>query len=709
MEQFNYTLSWDECAINNLTELGVACIPYLINENKPFKYANSESYSLSEWNNPRVSRDKFAIRLDRLVLIDWDGYKPDTIGYSKLAEHLGFSEDELLNHCAQWNDENTSFHFLFKLPHNVNINDIKQANNGKWLKGVDIKTGNQLCYLKSDKHHRFDIPFATVPSVVITDALKKHESSGEVIAGITKPDLELETALSLISSSCDYQTWTNVIAGTVSKYGSSEEVINILDRWSSTADNYQNRADVETKVNSFTREGGITWGTVVSFAGGHEAIRENLIHCFSNVVLPFPSNLGPMPPFNPVKPLAANDAAILETFGYPDTKLTRSGRKTLSTAENLKTLLKSMGYTVGINSMNLNMDVQFNGNMISPSYEKLRSDLIGQAEKTGLPKVAIEEHLSAIAEAASYHPIQAFFTGKQWDGVPRVQAVIDCLPVNDIDVRNLVMRKWFISAIAAVYEDRFSSKLTPVLRGSQSAMKSAFISRLSSILPDSFLPESTLNPDDVDSVVRVCRHHIVELAELERTTKREAGALKAFLTSPEDNFRMKYGRSDTKKPRQTVFIATVNEAEFLKDTTGNSRFATIELTSSINMDKVNELLGYQWNNGRLKRTEPEKLSQFWLEVKHYYDTGEPWHLTSVEQTRVEAVNDTHVQKGHYYDAILDKLHMFSIGEFTSSRVAEIIGVNASQSRTVGRDLNQLVKDGYLQCRRTSTQRLYTKK
>lgn len=88
---------------------------------------------------------------------------------------------------------------------------------------------------------------------------------------------------------------------------------------------------------------------------------------------------------------------------------------------------------------------------------------------------------------------------------------------------------------------------------------------------------------------------------------------------------MKYGRSDTKKPRQTVFIATVNEAEFLKDTTGNSRFATIELTGSINMDRVNELLGYQWNNGRLKRTEPEKLSQFWLEVKHYYESGESWH------------------------------------------------------------------------------------
>lgn len=172
---------------------------------------------------------------------------------------------------------------------------------------------------------------------------------------------------------------------------------------------------------------------------------------------------------------------------------------------------------------------------------------------------------------------------------------------------------------------------------------------------------------------------------------------------------MKYGRSDTKKPRQTVFIATVNEAEFLKDTTGNSRFATIELTGSINMDRVNELLGYQWNNGRLKRTEPEKLSQFWLEVKHYYESGESWHLTSMEQTRVETVNDKHVQKGTYYDTILDKLHMFSISELTASRVTEIIGVNAAQSRTVGRDLNQLVKDGYLQCRRTSTQRLYTKK
>lgn len=703
-EQVNYSTDWLGNTITELNDLGFICIPYLENIDSTYKYADGEKYDLTAWNNDRVSKNKFGIRLDRYVLIDWDGYKPDTVSFQALAEKLGVNDDELITHCIQWNEDNNSFHFLFKLPDDVDIKDIKQANNGGWLKGVDVKTGNQLCYLKSNKRQRFDIPFATVPQVIIDETLKQHESNGDELGDVKRVDLELESALDLIDPSCDYDTWLSVITGTVSEYGNGKDVIDILDKWSSKGETYQNRAEVENKVLSFEREGGTTWGSVIHHAGGSEAVRDNLINLFKNVVLM------PPPTFDPTKakPVQASTAAVVSTFGYPDTKLTRTSRKALSTADNLRTLLKLMNYDVAINSMNLDMDVQHNGRVHQFSYDKLRSDLISAAEKTELPKVAIDEHLTAVAEDSSYHPIEAHFHGKQWDGVPRVQAVINAIPTDNVKVRDLVMRKWFISAIAAVYEKRFSTKLTPVLRGGQSAMKSAFISRIASIIPNSFLPESTLNPDDVDSVIRVCKHHIVELAELERTTKREAGALKAFLTAPEDNFRVKYGRKDTKKPRQTVFIATVNEAEFLKDTTGNSRFATIELTGPMDMDSVNSVLGYEWSNGRLKHAEPYKLDQFWLEVITAYNRGESWHLTEEEQRVIEQVNDKHVQKGIYYDAILEKIEVLAFGINTPTSITRMIGVPVSQVRTVGRDLKQLVEDGYLVVRRTSTQRIYNK-
>lgn len=670
---------------NKLSNTNMDYIPYF---NKPMPYGNNETYPINHpsWNTPGINNDTLPFRLSGLVLIDWDGYKPDTVSYDELAKELGFERDKLMDHCIQWDEGSTSLHFLFKLPKNAP--DIKQANNGNWLKGVDIKTGNQLCYLKAEKYQRLNIPFAEVPTVVLNEALAKTETNTSISEHITPIDKELTTALGLIDPNCGYDEWMTVIAGTVSKYGRSTDVVNVLDGWSSTSDKYKGKHEIENKVHSFEREGGITWNSVIHLAGGREVVRRNT-------------------------PVAWPPLQELTQLNQPftDVKETRQGTKVLSTSDNLRTLLNNMQMTVGINEMNLNMDVQHNGIMHQWSYDKLRSVLISESERQGLPKIAIDEHLSAIAEDSRYHPVKALLDAKQWDGIPRVSKIIEALPTTNTDVRNLVMRKWFISAIAAIYEPGFSTKLVPVLKGDQSAMKSAFIKRICSILPDSFLGEATLNPDDVDNVIRVCKHHIVELAELERTTKREAGALKAFITTPIDNFRVKYGRSDTKKPRQTVFIATVNDDEFFKDTTGNTRFSVIELTGKINIDLVNDTLGYSWNNGRITQDSSVSFLQFWLEVKHYYDNGESWTLSANEQDKTEAVNKKFIQKGNYYNLILESIDsIFPDAEGRSSSVVtNVLNIPAGQSRVVGRDLNQLVKDGYLNYRRTSTVRLYSKK
>ncbi|MEA9429613.1 VapE domain-containing protein, partial [Aeromonas caviae] len=117
-----------------------------------------------------------------------------------------------------------------------------------------------------------------------------------------------------------------------------------------------------------------------------------------------------------------------------------------------------------------------------------------------------------------------------------------------------------------------------------------------------------------------------------------AGALKAHITKDVDTFRAPYARSAINKRRQGVFVGTVNDDEFFKDTTGNSRFAVIELTGKISLDAVNDILGYSYDNGRVRQTDREQLLQFWLEVKHWYDTGWSWVLTDSESEHSEANN-----------------------------------------------------------------------
>ena len=665
----------------------------------PAKYANGEKYPIEHTEWSRACRDWVGIRLNRLVLVDWDGYKPESISFDTLAEALGFTGDELMTHCVQWNAESTSLHFLFVMPDWVSVEEFKQANNGKWLAGVDIKTGNQLAYVKASKLNRITGFTPTEAPPVVLAALKKEGTASTHVNTNHTLDAEAVRIINKCDPDAGYDDWMTVITGTVDQYGHGEEVINTLDNWSSKSAKYSGRAEIESKVRSITRGGGKTWGSVKHLAGETRAqvipIRQNATEAFKGYQLP---------------PDSPKLVGMMREYPYPDRTFDKAN-KPLQTSDNLKTLLKNMGIQIATNKMNLNLDIEQDGRIVEPSFEALRSMLIDEAQKTGLPIQTIDYHLAAIGEQNSYHPIAAALDGKHWDGVERVQCVLDCLPCTDPLHKDTVFKKWFIAAMAAIYEPSFSAKLVPVLKGGQSTRKSAFLSRVCSIVEGSFLPEASLDAENKDSVIAVASHHIVELSELERTTRKEAGALKAHITKDIDTFRAPYARSAINKRRQGVFVGTVNDDEFFKDTTGNSRFAVIELTGKISLDAVNDILGYSYDNGRVRQTDREQLLQFWLEVKHWYDTGWSWVLTDSESEHSEANNSRFMVKGDYYHLIMEKMELWWNGHnvgISASEAAGRLGLNASYSGKVGKDLAQLAKDGLLRVGEGRQRRQYFK-
>tara|TARA_R110001592_G_scaffold25598_2_gene97118 strand:- start:16733 stop:17413 length:681 start_codon:yes stop_codon:yes gene_type:complete len=199
------------------------------------------------------------------------------------------------------------------------------------------------------------------------------------------------------------------------------------------------------------------------------------------------------------------------------------------------------------------------------------------------------------------------------------------------------MTYWLVSAIAALYEIKFKTKLTPIIQSGQSCMKSTLIERLATIpniTGDSFLAEGSLDPNNRDSIKNAISVWIAELAEFESTTKSEIGKLKSFLTKSVDKVRFPYNPGTTEKQRCTIFIGTVNNQNFLKDPTGNKRFATLPLAGPIDIDTANEILGWEYKRSAPHLVYPENLRQFWLEIKALYDEGHGWNLPDsiVEQT-----------------------------------------------------------------------------
>ncbi|MCR9873569.1 virulence-associated E family protein [Vibrio parahaemolyticus] len=282
-------------------------------------------------------------------------------------------------------------------------------------------------------------------------------------------------------------------------------------------------------------------------------------------------------------------------------------------------------------------------------------------------------------------------------------AVLNCLKAKNPTLSNIVLLHWLVACVACLFVRNFKSKLVPVLQGEQSFKKTAFVERIANVMPSAFLEGAELNPDNKDSVLSVIRSWVVELGELERSTKNCQGALKAFVTRACDTVRPPYARTDIKKDRQTNLIATVNGTDFLKDETGNTRYAVIELVGETDMDMLNKILGWEYKaTGELTLKEPENLRQFWLEVKYKFMVEHhPWMLSSEIQAQVSQESSKYVDKGNWYNVLNDHLEECTgkAREWLSTKqICELINADTSRGNVIGKALNQLVKDGKLEKR-----------
>ncbi|WP_370598650.1 virulence-associated E family protein [Plesiomonas shigelloides] len=375
----------------------------------------------------------------------------------------------------------------------------------------------------------------------------------------------------------------------------------------------------------------------------------------------------------------------------------------LGTSANLAALLSFYDWKPAFNDMTAEPTVISvpTGERVGGSDDGQRSKLIDACERHCVPKAVIDEHLTALCQSNSFHPVRQWLeSGEPWDKVERVNDVIDTLNAKEPEFARSVMRAWLVAAMAALYESTFICKLVPVLQGQQSAIKSAWVSRLASVVSGSRY-EGRLEPDKVDHVRQVTRAWIAELAELESTTKHDAGVLKAFITTATDVFRLPFARNPTYKRRQTVFIGTVNGTDFLKDLTGNTRFFVIELSEEVNIDRVNELLGWEFDNERITLREPEQLRQFWLEVKELYLQGATWGLDEVIRQKQAKINDAHTDKGSHYQYIAD----YHLGEnfkvkrwFTAGQLVSYHSAPIGQSGAWGRALKLLTQEGLIESR-----------
>ena len=119
-------------------------------------------------------------------------------------------------------------------------------------------------------------------------------------------------------------------------------------------------------------------------------------------------------------------------------------------------------------------------------------------------------------------------------------------------------------------------------------------------------------------------------------------AVKQFVSKCDDVYRAAYGRRKEKYLRQCIIVGTTNEAEFLKDYTGNRRFWPVDL-------------GLHTHRKNLWRDMPAEIPQIWAEAVAMYRIGEPLVLSPEAEKMAEGVQDEHREASYSEGAIAEFL------------------------------------------------------
>ncbi len=187
------------------------------------------------------------------------------------------------------------------------------------------------------------------------------------------------------------------------------------------------------------------------------------------------------------------------------------------------------------------------------------------------PTNTILEVTALLAHRHSHHPVRDWLKSLQWDGKLRIGSWLKryCQAKAVEPYLSEVSRKFLVAMVKRVFEPGCQWDYILVLQGDQGKMKSTMARALAG---DRWFMDNLPDLKDKDAMLNLQGKWLIELGELNHVKRADYGLVKAYLIRRTDSVRAHYGRIAADVPRQSVFIGTVNEAEYLKDPTGNRRF-----------------------------------------------------------------------------------------------------------------------------------------
>jgi putative DNA primase/helicase len=263
----------------------------------------------------------------------------------------------------------------------------------------------------------------------------------------------------------------------------------------------------------------------------------------------------------------------------------------------------------------------------------------------------VNNAITIIAENNGFHPVRAYLDELAWDGKPRLSTWLKrhLSAKAPKDYLEAVSRKVIIAMVARIYEPGKKFDQVLILEGTQGIGKSRAVRALAG---DEWFSDAPVDLMNKDGVLSMRATWLMELGELSGMRRSDVDALKEFVSRRVDRIRVPYGKRMENFPRQCVFIGTTNNAEYLRDTTGNRRFWPV----SVGECRIDDLA--------------KERDQLLAEAKWSYELGEPlWIDDDRALAQATSEQEKRVEKDSWGEVIADFLasppENFPIDKFTS--------------------------------------------
>lgn len=308
----------------------------------------------------------------------------------------------------------------------------------------------------------------------------------------------------------------------------------------------------------------------------------------------------------------------------PSVYLTKHGQTPHQTLENFRAIITSHGIKITYNEMTKLVEAIIPDKNYLPDNQLNCSiaEITSLLHSYRMASTHVKPFMLVVSEEHRFHPARKWIESKPWDGNSRLVRLFNTIKSTDDPLKEILITRWLISALAALYEDDgVAASGMLVLSGRTNLGKTNWFKNLLPQGQQFMLKDGmSIDPHKRDSLMPCLEHWLVELGEIDATFKKsDLAALKAFITSNRDVMRLAFMPANSRFPRRTIFFGSVDKKEFLRDPAGNRRFWTIEC---VDIDHTHGL----------------DMQQIWAEVKVLYDSGDKWHLNKEEFSLLQQSN-----------------------------------------------------------------------